>query len=384
LPTVSFNKFGKPLSIGIAAVVLLIVASFAAWWYIPKATITLYISPRNLNEKVEITVDPSVTESNTGNKILAGETVKTTVKGEKTAQTTGTKTVGDKAQGEVTLYRVGTKLSLKSGTILKGPDSLRFVLDSDTDVPAGTASSPGTVSAKVSAEAIGAEYNLAESSSFTVGNYTTADIEAKNESDFSGGSSKEISAVSSDDQKSLEKDLTAELSDRAKDELNSTLSDEDIFIDDSITTTASSREFTQKVGDEAKSFGLKMTLDATAVTVKKSELLALAQDQVKEKVPNGYVLREDQIDTTFAFKKKDGNVYKFDVTVSANLLPVIDTDAIAQKVRGKVPTFAQDYLIKEVPGFSRAEITIKPNLPGKLKTLPQVTKHISVEIAAER
>jgi hypothetical protein len=383
-PKLAFGRLSRTLTIVLIGIILLIVVSFAAWWYIPKATITLYISPRNLNEKVEITVDPSVSASNTENKVLAGETVKTNVKGEKTAQTTGTKTVGDKAQGEVTLYRVGTKLSLKSGTILKGPDSLRFVLDGDTDVPAGTASTPGTVTAKVSAEAIGAEYNLAESSSFTVGNYTTADIEAKNDADFSGGSSKEISAVSSDDQKTLEKDLTLELSEKAKDELNSTLSDTDIFIDDSITTTVSSREFTQKVGDEAKSFGLKINLDATAVTVKKSELLALAQDQVKEKVPNGYVLREDQIDTTFAFKKKDGNVYKFDVTVSANLLPVIDTEVIAQKVRGKVPTFAQDYLIKEVPGFARAEITIKPNLPGKLKTLPQVTKHIDVEIAAER
>ena len=382
-PKLSGSKVGKPIIIGLLLIALLAIGGLAAWWYVPKATVTLYISPRNLNEKVEITVDPGAS-SDPGNKILAGETVKTSVKGEKTAQTTGTKTVGDKAQGEVTLYRVGTKLSLKAGTILRGPDSLRFVLDEDTEVPVGTASSPGTATAKVAAETIGAEYNLAASSSFTVGNYTTADIEAKNESDFSGGSSREISAVSADDQKGLEKDLTSELSEKAKEDLTSTLSDTDIFIDDSITTSTSSREFTQKQGDEAKSLGLKMTLDATAVTVKKSELLSLAQDQVKEKVPSGFVLREDQIETDFAFKKKEGNVYKFDVTVSANLLPLIDTDTVAQKIRGKVPTYAQDYLIKEVPGFSRAEITIKPNLPGKLKTLPQVTSHISVEVAAER
>ena len=382
-PKLSGSKVGRPVIIGLLLIALLAIGGLAAWWYVPKATVTLYISPRNLNEKVEITVDPGAS-SDPGNKILAGETVKTSVKGEKTAQTTGTKTVGDKAQGEVTLYRVGTKLSLKAGTILKGPDSLRFVLDEDTEVPVGTASSPGTATAKVAAETIGAEYNLAASSSFTVGNYTTADIEAKNESDFSGGSSREISAVSADDQKGLEKDLTSELSEKAKEDLTSTLSDTDIFIDDSITTSTSSREFTQKQGDEAKSLGLKMTLDATAVTVKKSELLSLAQDQVKEKVPSGFVLREDQIETDFAFKKKEGNVYKFDVTVSANLLPLIDTDTVAQKIRGKVPTYAQDYLIKEVPGFSRAEITIKPNLPGKLKTLPQVTSHISVEVAAER
>ncbi len=378
------SQMARPFLVGLIALLVLVGGGFAAWWYYPKAEVTVYISPRQLDERIDISVDPGVSTSDPAAKILAGETVKVTVKGEKTKQTSGTKTVGDKAIGEVTLYRVGSKLSLKSGTLLNGPDKLRFVLDEAVEVASGSASSPSTTTAKVTAEAIGAQYNLATGTSFTVGSYTSADIEAKNEDDFSGGSSREISAVSADDQKLLETELTDELKEKAKEELTATLPDTVIFIDDSLTTTSASKSFTAKVGEEAKSLGLKLSLDAEAVTLNKSELLSLAQDAVKEKIPQGFVLREDQIDTSFEFKKKEGKVYKFEVLVSANLLPEVKTDEIAQKITGKYPSVAQDYLVKEVPGFSRAEIILKPKLPGKLGTLPHVTKNVSVEVAAER
>ena len=45
---------------------------------------------------------------------------------------------------------------------------------------------------------------------------------------------------------------------------------------------------------------------------------------------------------------------------------------------------AKDYLNREVSGFVRAEIRIRPNLPEKLKTLPHVVKNIDIEFTAER
>jgi hypothetical protein len=378
------SQIARPFLIGFIILLIFVVGGFAAWWYYPKAQVTVYISPRQLDERVDIIVDPGASSSDQANKILLGETVKTTVKGEKTKSTSGTKTIGDKATGEVTLYRVGSKLTLKSGTVLTGPEKLKFILDEDVEIASGSASTPATVAAKVTAETIGAQYNLASNSAFTVGNYTSADIEAKNESDFSGGSSKEISAVSTEDQKSLESELSDELKEKAKEELLSTLPETVIFIDDSLTSSNATKSFTAKVGDEAKSLGLKLSLDAEAVTINKTEMLTLAQDAVKEKIPQGFVLREDQIDTSFEFKKKEGKTYQFQVLVSANLLPEVKTDEIAQKITGKYPSVAQEYFLKEVPGFARAEIILTPKLPGKLGTLPHVTKNVSVEVAAER
>lgn len=373
----------KPLLFGILVLLLLVGGAFAAWWYYPKAVVTIYISPRQLDEKIEVSVDPGAS-SDASSHILAGETIKQTVNGERTRQTTGTKTIGEKAKGQVTLYRVGSPLTLKPGTILTGPGSLKFVLDEEVAIASGSASTPATAKADIIAESIGSEYNLSSNTSFTVGNYSSSDIEAKNEENFSGGSSKEISAVSAEDQKTLESELTDELKEQAKEEIQSALPDTAIFIDDSLSSSIGSKTFTQKVGDEAKNVGLKLSLNTEAVTVERSELLKLAEEAVKEKIPQGYVLREDQVDTSFDFKKKEGNVYKFEVLVSANLLPEIKTDEIVTQIRGKYPSLAQEYLVKEVPGFARAEIILRPKLPGKLGTLPQVRKNIEVEIAAER
>ena len=68
-----------------------------------------------------------------------------------------------------------------------------------------------------------------------------------------------------------------------------------------------------------------------------------------------------------------------------NLLPEIDPDQVATKIAGKYPPLVQDYLINEVPGFSRAEISFnKPRFPGKLGTLPRIVKNIEVVIAADK
>lgn len=373
----------KPVLLGLIVLLVVFVSSFVAWWYLPKAIVTVYISPRMLDERIEITVTADGS-SDTAEKILRGQTVSTTVTGEKTSPTTGIKTIGDKAKGEVTLYRVGSALNLKSGTVLTGPQKLKFVLDEDIEVASGSASSPSTTTASVIAEAIGADYNVAADTSFTVGTYSSSDIEAKNAESFTGGSSQEISAVSADDQKRIEDDLVTELKERAKEELLTTLSDTEIFIDESIVIKNTTKKFSHKVGDEATSIKLNLELDTEAVTVNRTELFSLAEASVREKIPSGFVLREDQIDPTFTFKKKDGNTYTFEVLVSANLLPEVQTDGIASKIQGKYPTVAQEYLIKEIPGFARAEILLMPKLPGKLGTLPHVSGNIEVEVAAER
>src|SRR4030043_2078581 len=94
----------------------------------------------------------------------------------------------------------------------------------------GSASSPSTTKAQVTAEDIGAQYNLAGGETFSVSNYPRGELEAKNDSAFSGGSSREISAVSQDDQDKLEKDLEKELEEKAIEKISSNLPSDKYFI----------------------------------------------------------------------------------------------------------------------------------------------------------
>ena len=378
------TQTNKPFIYGGVFLLLLLMAGFAAWWFLPKASVTVYVSPQKLEEHIEIFVDPKAESSDISNKILPGKELKTTVDGEKTKSTTGTKTVGDKATGEVTLYRVGTELSLTEGTTLTGPDNLRFTLNDAVKIASGSASSPGTTKAGVTSENIGSQYNLSSGNNFKVGNYTVSDIEAKNEDAFSGGSSRDISAVSSSDQKELLEDLTQELEEKAAQELVSGLDESQFFITEALTATSSSTSFSAKVGDEAETLKLSMELDAVGYAVDKSELIKLAQEALKDKVPNGFVLRDEQIDVEFEYKDKKDGTFVFEATVDANLLPQVDPDTVAKKILGKHRALADEFLKKEISGYSRSTIRLTPNLPGRLATLPRLVKNIEIEISAER
>jgi hypothetical protein len=375
---------GKTFLLGIAVFVVVLGGGFALWWFYPKATVTVYVSPQTLEERIEIVVDPQADSPDVSARVLPGDELKTEISGEKTKSTTGTKTVGDKSKGKITIYRVGTELSLAAGTVMHGPDNLRYTLDEATKVASGSAGTAGTVEASVTAEDIGAQYNLASGSTFRVGNYSTSDMEAKNGDSFSGGSSREINAVSADDQKDLLDDLTQELEEKARRGIEDELADGLLLIEESLVATPSSRIFSAKVGDEATTLKLNMSVDAVALAIDRTELENLAGEILKDKVPDGFVLRGEQITVDFEYLGQTGSLYRFESFVKANLLPSVDPEEAAKKIKGKYKSTAEEILSKEVPGFSRADIKSSPNMPGRLNTLPRVVKNIKVEVAAER
>jgi hypothetical protein len=380
-----FSSGRKPFIAGLIFLTLFLVGGFAFWWFYPKAVVAVFVSPQSLNEKVVVTVDLSKDSADFSSKVLTGRKLSVSVDGERTQDTTGTKTVGDKAKGQITLYRVGPGLDLPAGTLLYGPEKLKFTLDDAITVASGSAGSAGETNANVTAQDIGSQYNLASGTSFSVGNYSTNDIEAKNNSNaFSGGSSREITAVSEVDQDNLLKDLTDELKQKALDGLTQDLTKDNYFIDNSLTTTTSSKTFSNKVGDEATTLKLSLILKAEGVVVEKSQLTDFARDALKDKIPGGFVLRGEQVTFNFDLNDVKDGKYTFDLKISANLLPEVNIDAITQNIKGRYPSVALSTLEKEVPGFARAEIKIKPILPGRLKTLPHVAKNISVELAAEK
>jgi hypothetical protein len=380
-----FFNFGKSaITIGVIFFILFVIGGFLFWWFYPKAVVTVYISPKRLDEKIEIKVDPSAGGPNTSDRLIPGEVGTTTVSGERTKSTTGTKTVGDKASGEVTIYRVGSQLTLSSGMTVTGPENLKFSLDESVTIASGSAGTPGTTKAKVTAEDIGAQYNLASNSTFTVSNYSTSDMEAKNESSFSGGSSREISAVVEDDIESLEDELTDELSDSASNRLSDDLGSNKILISESVTTNSRSKKFSNEVGDEASTLKLELELEATGLIVDESQLKNMLIEVMQDKVPEGFVLRGEQVNVGFEFREEDNGIYFFEAVVVANLLPEVNPDEIAENLTGKYPALAEDYLTKEIPGFVRVQIRRKPSFPGRLGTLPRVAKNIDVEISAER
>ncbi|QQS38984.1 hypothetical protein IPM62_06425 [Candidatus Woesebacteria bacterium] len=388
-PNKNISTGKKIIIIGLALFVVLAVSLFCLWWYYPSATVSIYLSTTQLSEKIDVRIDPNATNADFNSALLPGRIYSVEVSGDKTTQATGIKTVGDKAKGEVMLYRVGTQISLSAGDQIKGSNDLVFTIDSPVNVASGSASTPGTASVSVTAAQIGSEYNLAQGASFVVENYSLSDIEAKNDKDFSGGSSREINAVSENDLKKLDDELEAELKEKALGELRNKVSrdtecSECVIVEESYIPKVLDSEYSAKVGDEADTIQLTLEKEAQVLAVNEADLLSFAEILLKDRIPEGFVLRKDQLDVDFSFKEEDDGVYVLSANIKVNLFPQVDSDEIARKIVGKYPQLAENYFINEIPGFVRAEIVLKPKLRGRLRTLPHVEERIEIDVGAEK
>ncbi|EKD62592.1 MAG: hypothetical protein ACD_52C00118G0006 [uncultured bacterium] len=268
--------------------------------------------------------------------------------------------------------------------MLEGPNNLKFSLDESVSVSAAISpTTPGTASAPLTADNIGPEYNLAKDETLKVSNYPKSEIDAIADSDFSGGSSREVSSVSQSDVDELRASLTDELEDEAREKITNVLTVDEVYIEGTTLSAETDSNVSNKVGDEAGNIELSLELEVSVLIVRRSDLDSLASRLLENETPQGFLFRKEQVDKVFKLESQSGGTYKIAIDFEANLLPDLDIDEIKNKISGKYPEVASDYL-QTVPGFKKAEIRINPRFPGKFGTLPKVKSNISIEISASK
>ena len=386
----SFKPFGllgrksKALVVGIFAIVFVVL--LGVWFYFSRAEVVVYVSPKNLQNTESIILDENIKSADIANYTFPANVVETEIVSEKAKSATGVKTVGEKASGQVKI-RNGTsdEIKLKSGSFLISSDGLKFVLDEDATLPAAESPiSPGEISVKVSANNIGEEYNLAKDTSFSVANYPKSEVDAISEIEFSGGSSKKIRTISESDIKSLRDELVKENQDKAKISLKSE-SINSLFIEDTVLYTVIKESVSNKAGEEADEVSMSINLKAKGLILPQSQIEEISRFILKDQIPDGFVLKSEQVDMDFQLRDKIGNgVWEFDVNLKAKLLPSIDTDKIRAEIAGRNPKFVEEYLAKKISGYDRSIVKVQPTLPGLFGSLPRRARNISIEIVATR
>lgn len=402
LPKLSLPGRGRGGIFGVTGILLLLalLGLGLAYWFLPKAEVTIFIAPKRIEKTLEFSVSPDVSVADIEKKLIPGKVQEAKVTGEKTAGTTGAKVVGDKATGTVTIYRSGPSITLPAGTLLTGPGGLKFALNDQVKVATGSAAKRGEQDAKVTAASVGAEYNLAASTIFSVANYSDTDLEAENKSAFSGGSSREVAAVADKDISNLEASLTTELLQKGIEELKNKLAPTDTLVESSVLLQKDVKTFSNKSGEEAGTLKLKIEGKVTALVAPVEGVNQLVRASLEKEVPEGYSLKDDQITVTYktaepekaqkSTSKKAGaakesaksSEKKYVAEVSANLLPKLNPDTISKSIAGKYPLTAKEFLAT-LPGFTRAEISFNVKFPGRLGTLPRVPKNITIDVRAE-
>ena len=311
------------------------------------------------------------------------------IKESREKETTGEKLIGDEAKGEITIYNyTSSSKNFKEGTIIIGPGDLEFSLD--VDVVATAASTPyinekgeqvippGKEKVAVTALNVGPECNLASGTEFDIKGFPSSSYRAKNEKAFSGGTSRKIRVVSAEDREELLADLTAELEEKVKDELEKIAPEGKTILREGVLTSLVSRDFDKAVGAEVDQLKLELEMKAKTLAYSPLDLEYLLEGIISKIIPDGFVEKEKEIEQKEAEIDPEGMAV-FKAYLKANLVPDLDIEEIKKNLSGKYQKVAEEYL-ENLPNFVRAEIIFNPRLPVRLMTFPRLAKNINIKI----
>lgn len=368
----------------------LLIIVIGAYWYLPKAQVTLFFETQTIETNLTFTIDSKASTLDPIKAILPGEAVDISVEGSQSLPTTGTALIGDPARGNVTIYNITNQVkTFPKDTVLIGPNNLTFSLDEETTVASSSSrqegediiTSPGKADVPVTAQNIGSDSNLSANSRLSFKQFSEADYYAKT-AGLSGGSSQEVKAVSQVDQDKLLTVITTELINKAQTELQSRLGGDKALVTVENQEKFISKKFNHDINEKADTLVLEAKLEYTALSYNQKDLQLLLNETVKEKIPENFQVSDSSEIKLEPAKLNKDQTATISAVFTAKLLPKLDLNVIKQQLKGHYPASIQDYLTS-LPSFLSADIIIKPNLPPRLKTLPHVARNILLEVKSK-
>ncbi|NTU69724.1 hypothetical protein HGB13_02800 [bacterium] len=271
------SKAMKRILIGFGSLIG-IMAILGLIFVLPKVTITVTPLAEELRQDVEIKIPID------GSGNIKSEVLEITKDAGKEVATTGTKNVGEKAKGTITAYNYwdSTPQPLVLGTRFS-TDGKIYKTTSNVTVPGTTISGgnpvPGTVNVSVEASEAGDVYNVGPSN-FTIPGLPAekqAKIYGKSSAPMTGGSTRQVKVVSSQDIDTVKNALNEEMLTSGKEELSKKAGDKKI-LDAAIKEEIIKEEFSNKEGEEAEKLALNYS--------KKFWVIAFSEVDVKNEITN--------------------------------------------------------------------------------------------------
>ena len=369
----------------LAGLALLFMGAGLSYWAIPRATVTIFELPMELSEKITLVVDPDAQAVDTEKNVIPGRNQAKSVDGEKTIAVTGKKKVGDPASGTATIYNKSLTARLFSkGTVLSH-GALRFTLDQDVTIASASENlvngtvTFGKANATITASAIGTQGNLPAGGEFTIQDLPSNVAIARNEAELTGGTSREVTVVTRDDQDILIDELTKELVAKAKDELSASVTGGEKLIDDTIQTKIVERNFAQELDQESTELQGSITVEVTGVSYNEDDVYALLSDSLSGRLPEGFAIVEGKriLEIQNVVVAKDGTI-RVNAALATTAAATLDLNEVGRNLAGKTRDQAVAYL-KSIQGVAAASFDIRWSIG--VNRLPYNQRNISVSIA---
>lgn len=381
MPQLSLGLLTNKFALIFVGVLLALVAAYIA---LPKAQVTIFVDPKVLENSAQVIADPSISVVDEANKKIPGKITETDISGSDTGSATGHKKIGDKAKGRVLLYnKTSSPKSFAAGTILNAGSSVNYILDSSVTVASQSAVeggiSFGKSTAQVTASDIGPEGNLSSGKDLTIKGESNSNASAKVDQDINGGTSKEVTVVTSDDQKKLLAKLTGDLRKKAQGDIQGKLTGDSKILSEALIETIGKTSYSKAIGDQATDFTLNLTVHYRGIAYSESDLKSIVSKLVETNVPAGFELSLADTDTQADVLKAEKDKITFQAKFKAKLFPKLDIEKIKKDIAGK--TFAQvTEIVRRSENVIDSQVKTSLLLPSSLQRLPILAKNITIEV----
>ena len=376
---------GRKPMILLPLLLILCIGLIGAYVMLAKATITVHISPKAVDQNENVTF--ATGGNDFAKNTIEAKTTSISLSGSTSVPATGKKETGTKAKGTVTLFNsADLKKQVQEGTTITTSNNLEFTLDKDVTIASATGDiftgiKSGTAQVAVTAKQIGTEYNIPSNIKFAVGENSS--LAGKNEGAFSGGSKKNITVISQADMDKATSALPKSLESKARTQLETKLSEDETLLTVLPDFKPSKKDFSEAVGDEAKTLTLSSSVTFEGISYNNDDLLSFTKALIKEKFdPKLTVANKDIENTLKSIKQKDETSVTAILSMRARLLPKIDLQTLTKKLAGKSFETARDTLT-EYPQVENVEITLFPPLPLLPQILPRQAQNITIEVKTD-
>jgi len=374
-----FGSFRKRMALGIGGGILLIVFLVWAFVFAPRATVVISAKTSDIVVKSPVSIGDNL-QTNSDKATLASVTKTDKESMSVDVPATGTKDVGDKATGTMTITRNG--VSDQSATIPAGTGfssgNYTFVTTAAATVPAssikGISLDHGSVTVGVRAMDIGDGYNLsARDYDSSVSGYSASGTQ------MSGGSKRTVKVVTSDDLQKAQDNLVKQNTDAAKAKVKKLFASDVVVIDSSFVAKTDNMNLTPGAGEEAPDGKAKLTTDVTytMVGVAKDDLdnylkPAVTKQLTSEKSQRIYDSGAASAKLTEYQPASGQDPATVQLVATAKVGPKINDDDIKEQVKGK-RTGEVIGDLKAIDGVSDVDVNLSPfwvtSIPGDVNKI---------------
>jgi len=378
----------RPVLVTVLVVVVLVAVYL--FFKLPRVDISIWPKVDILSFKQTITADKSADLVDLNEAVIPVQYFQTTKTNSQDFPATGNATNEGQASGLITVYnkydpvmpftfKAGTRFLSNSGKLFVAPE--KIIIPAAKKV--GSKITPGSVQVKVKAAEGGSDYNIAPADFSIPGLKGTAyyySVFAKSDSPMTGGYSGKVKKVTADDI-SLAKDvLTKKTASDALSDLKKQIPADYVLLEKAVLSNVTGASTKTKAGTVVENFNYQVTVSASGLAFKKSDLDQFAKDYIISKMPEGKTLQENNFILDYSTGTIDvsGGKAILNLDFSSGIYQNIDKNSMTLSMLGEnanqIKATIDNNLGDQV---SKVEINF---WPFWVKAAPNSQKEINIEL----